>query len=327
MYFKIVGRNRRRVTEWVINGIDYAVKMKADIINLSLGGVSNDVVVDLLFQQAITNAINAGVTVVAAAGNEQLNIDQLSYPPATFPGVLTVSSVSKSGEFSSYSNYGDTIDIAAVGGEINDCVKSAVHSTKSSYGLKCGTSMAAPIVSGYVALLHSYYKQERNIDLKPSEVRRLVQMSGGLAPNRTVEFGYGVLDASKGLYIAGASIDYIPSHSPNQGGANTNDQLFVSTNIENLFLCYPNPFYRENAAATSCEFKFAGLANVEFSVFSRLGQRIKHDQTVLSSTPMTWNGRDASGRLVPKGVYQAVLKIQPTDGSSPVIKKHLITVL
>lgn len=308
-------------TEWVVNGIDYAVSMGADIINLSLGGISNDISSDLIFQQTITNAINAGVIVVAAAGNDKMNIDTVSYPPATFPGVITVSSVGKSGDFTSYSNFGERINVAAVGGEVGDCVTSSIHSSDSAYGNLCGTSMAAPYVAGYAALLRSYYAQQKSVKLLPSEAMRLIQMSASLSPNQSIELGYGIIDVEKGLYLSGANIAY------NSGSSQQNQNNFYSTDSENRFLCYPNPFHRSQASSTSCEFYFTKPANVDFSIYSRRGRRVKHEQFVFNSKTITWDGRDASGHLVPKGVYQAILRVHPTDGSTSIVRKHLITVL
>ena len=81
----------------------------ADVINLSLGGLTNSTIPP----EAYLLARKAGVIIVAAAGNDSTN--QLSYP-AALDGVVSVSSVGVNKILAPYSNYGSTVDIAAPGG-------------------------------------------------------------------------------------------------------------------------------------------------------------------------------------------------------------------
>ena len=140
----------------LITGIDYAVLNGAKVINMSLGGVTLGELNanDSLYELAVRAADANGVVVVAAAGNESLNIDgNLRVIPATFPNVVAVSSTKGSVFDSSYSNFGNSIDVAAPGTNIIS-VSPSINSN-TNFVLMRGTSMAAPVVAGAFGLLYS----------------------------------------------------------------------------------------------------------------------------------------------------------------------------
>ncbi len=126
----------------IIDGIYYAVENGADIINLSLGGYHTN----QLMETAIDYAVNQGVYVVAAAGND--NNDDVFYP-AGYSNVISVGSVNSNQTRSYFSNYGETITIAAPGSDI------LTTSLSSTYSYANGTSFAAPYISAVLALILS----------------------------------------------------------------------------------------------------------------------------------------------------------------------------
>ena len=144
------------------NGSGKLPSKRADIINMSLGGSSRSD----LDQQVINDARNAGVIIIAAAGNYASNAPMY---PAAYNGVISVSAVGADKQLAPYSNYGNTIDIAAPGGNMSrdydgdghlDGVLSTGGNDASGpiqmvYNFKQGTSMAAPHVAGVVALMKS----------------------------------------------------------------------------------------------------------------------------------------------------------------------------
>ena len=115
--------------------------------NLSLGGPgysSN-------YEQAVNNAWNSGIVVVAAAGNEAQKGNPVEYP-AAFKNAIAVAATNKSDYWANFSEVRDYVDVAAPG--VSIC--STVPVTNGSY--QCGwqgTSMATPHVSGLAALLAS----------------------------------------------------------------------------------------------------------------------------------------------------------------------------
>lgn len=141
----------------------------ADVINLSLGGLgtcSNSPAT----QSAIDDAVDAGATVVVAAGNEAQ--DSAGFLPASCDNIITVAASDLRGRLAQrYSNFGAGIDIMAPGGDVlrddnNDGNPDGVLSyVDGGYDFYNGTSMAAPHVAGVAALMLAVRP-----DLTPAEV-------------------------------------------------------------------------------------------------------------------------------------------------------------
>jgi subtilisin family serine protease len=131
----------------IINGISSARTAGADVISMSLGGGQPLPATEAALQSAITAATDAGIVVVAAAGNS--GTCNALYP-AVLDGVIAVASTNSPGTtLSSFSERGPDVDIAAPGG----AVFSTLNGSDVQYGGKSGTSMATPFVSAAAALL------------------------------------------------------------------------------------------------------------------------------------------------------------------------------
>ena len=122
----------------LVEGIASCIDNGADVINMSLSTSSNSTVL----RNAIETAYNAGVIVVAAAGNSNSSV---AYP-AKYPQVIAVSAVDSSLKKASFSNYGPEVDFAAPGVSVYSTYKGGTYARMS------GTSMAAPHVAGVAAL-------------------------------------------------------------------------------------------------------------------------------------------------------------------------------
>ncbi|KAJ3416219.1 subtilisin-like serine protease [Chytridiales sp. JEL 0842] len=130
-----------------IAGVNWAVEQAArsgrpSVINMSLGGSANDA-----SDAAVTAAVNAGVTVVVAAGNNAGEACERS--PARAPSVITVAASDINDRLASFSNFGSCVDIIAPGvGVLSTWNDGASRSIS-------GTSMATPHVAGVVAVAMS----------------------------------------------------------------------------------------------------------------------------------------------------------------------------
>ena len=167
----------------LIRAIDYAIAQDVDIINMSLGGKE----FSRLENEAIRRAVDAGITVVAAAGNDALAGNPVMYP-AAYDHVISVGAVNSKNVKADFSTYNEQVDLVAPG----QGILSTAPNLKYSKG--DGTSFAAPIVSGTVAMVKGLYPE-----LSPHEIEQLFRRSAtdlGM-PGFDSYYGMGVLDAGK----------------------------------------------------------------------------------------------------------------------------------
>ena len=128
------------------DAIDYAVHEGAKILNCSFGTSSKSSVLE----DAIVHAKEHGALIVVAAGNDGESIESHpSYPASYTQGnILTVAATNEKDALASFSNYGSkSVDVAAPGDDILSTLMDG------RFGVKSGTSMAAPLVAGAAAML------------------------------------------------------------------------------------------------------------------------------------------------------------------------------
>jgi subtilisin family serine protease len=127
----------------IARGIIWATDNGADVINMSFGADSTNRVE----AEAIDYARGAGVTLIAAAGNEGA---RLTMYPAGYPGVLGVGATDFDNKRASFSNRGPHVDVVAPGQGILSTY------TKKPYFWTSGTSMSTAYTSAVAALAMSY---------------------------------------------------------------------------------------------------------------------------------------------------------------------------
>jgi len=116
-----------------------------------------------VLREAVQNAVDQDVIIVAAAGNEDGQIPQY---PAAYPGVIAVTAVDSENRKADFANYSEWVDIAAPGVGITSTVTGPEGHGYASWS---GTSMASSFVSGVAALGISRHRL-----LSGEAVRRLL---------------------------------------------------------------------------------------------------------------------------------------------------------
>ena len=184
----------------VATGITWAADHGAHVINMSLGGTSQ--------VSAVTNAIayarSKGVVVVASAGNSREAGSPTSYPAAD-PGVIAVASTDSADNYSTFSNRGDYVDVAAPGTGILSTLPGA------SYAYYSGTSMAAPHVAAVAALIRG-----AATGLSPDQVQSALERSAvdRGAAGKDADFGHGRIDAAAAVAAAVVPGTSAPATTP-----------------------------------------------------------------------------------------------------------------
>lgn len=175
----------------VTAAINYAVANGADIINLSLGGMTSDAAQNA----AITAAVNAGVIVIASTGNSNLSDPawpaQFAADPNADGSMLAVAANNYFDTIASFSNDPGLARENAVSAYGVDILSTY---NNGGYAIMSGTSMSAPMVSGAAAVLSSLFP-----NLTGQEVVHLLKTSardvGAVGVDRV--FGYGIIDLER----------------------------------------------------------------------------------------------------------------------------------
>jgi len=176
----------------------------AKIINMSLGASGvNCPTQDQATQSAIRDAVLAGTTVVVAAGNDAIDASQAT--PASCDSVIAVAASDPRGHLvTRYSNFGQTVDILAPGGDRAGGDADAVLSTvEGGYAFYNGTSMAAPHVAGVAALILSEFPE-----MLPGQVE--ARLKHDALPRNDIQCpkacGAGLLQAKFGMGLEKADL-------------------------------------------------------------------------------------------------------------------------
>jgi len=209
-------------------GILAAIEAGANPINISFGSTGDSAVL----RAAIQKAVEAGVVIVAPTGNSGLN--QVFYPAAN-NGVIAVGAVDRNGATLAFSNYGDTVAVAAPGYGLNSAwVDDGAVSVS-------GTSFSSPIVAGLIAATMSQSGGALTANQAWQQVINNLNEAG--APGVDPYVGGGLPDMSrvlaantKGIYDAAVASQWVSTVEGNTQlqvtVQNRGTETLVNTNLQ-----------------------------------------------------------------------------------------------
>lgn len=203
-------------------GIKYAADKGCAVINCSWGGSGGG----QFEQDVITYAtINKNALVVCAAGNSS---SSAPFYPASYKYVLNVASTTSSDVKSSFSNYGNTIDVCAPG--------SSIYSTlwNNSYATFDGTSMASPITAGTCAIVKSQFPSYNALQVG-EKVRMTCDNIDALNPSYAGKLGKGRINMQRALTVNSPAVRLM-SYTVADGNNNVpqpNDTVRITGTFKN----------------------------------------------------------------------------------------------
>ncbi|HXF63558.1 MAG TPA: S8 family serine peptidase [Caldilineaceae bacterium] len=180
----------------LVDALEYARAKGFRIANLSLT-VSID---SPALKDAVTAARDAGILVVAAAGNTRSTV----LWPAAYPETVAVAATTNTDEHADFSNYGSAIDIAAPGSSI----LSTYHG--NTYRHQSGTSMAGPHVSVLAGLIWSLHPDWDASQVMEAITATAIDVNAASAPGWDSYLGAGRIDMYGALFEASGGINLRP---------------------------------------------------------------------------------------------------------------------
>lgn len=196
-------------TSSIAAAVYYAVDNGAKVINMSLGGDTNDSVL----ANAIKYAYDRNVVVVAAAGNcgtgnengcDSSKPGAMGYP-ALNKYVISVGATTNTGARASFSSYGPGLDVSAPGsGTLVSPMWQPANQTSAYATSLYGTSFSSPVVASYVGLLKSI-RPNSTVDDITALVNATAWKTDAMSGSAYTEAqGHGIIDSEAGLRVASA---------------------------------------------------------------------------------------------------------------------------
>lgn len=159
---KVLDKDGNGQVTGLVNAINYAVSLGVDIISMSLGCIMS---ISTL-RSAINRAIERDIVVICASGNEgdgNAETIEIAYP-AGYNNVISVGAINNKKMSADFSNSNNELDLVAPGVDIlSTC-------NKGDYIMMTGTSMATPHITGAMALLIEWSREEFGRKLSETEL-------------------------------------------------------------------------------------------------------------------------------------------------------------
>jgi len=194
----------------VAEAISYAASSGLyQVINMSLAGAE----FSITLQSAVQQAWDAGIVIVAGAGNEYS--DTVMYP-AGYQNVIAVASTDQHDNLSHFSSFGGWVSVLAPGSTILSTVPGGFCGQSDTvpsecYDWKSGTSMSAPHVAGLAALLWAHMPGATNAEIR-SVIQSTADPLGALGQSFDAWSQYGRIDMSAALSSAGTPLEPSAHH-------------------------------------------------------------------------------------------------------------------
>lgn len=150
--------------QWVI---DHRTEFGITVVNISYGtGHFDEPTISTIYGDEIQALADSGVSIVASSGNAGVSTGPGIDTPAADPNVVSVGSIDSNDVISSFSERGNVLDLLAPGEFVYTTLRSG------GFGVVDGTSFAAPVVAGTVALMRTIDPQ-----LRPADVQSILTSS------------------------------------------------------------------------------------------------------------------------------------------------------
>lgn len=208
-------------------------KYNADVINISIGGVTYAE----YFENAINNAYENGIAVVCASGNDGISASRY---PASYTGAISVGATNRANERTDFSNFGQEVRYGAPGKNILSA------RPYSSYKNVDGTSVASPVIAGMIAVLFSSGKVEGT---GADRVDNVLKMLDGSCTYSGEGIGKGVPNLARALGLDTDDGVPAPPKFSRQSGTYTDASIEIELTTQSSGSGHANLiYYSDNGA-------------------------------------------------------------------------------
>ena len=181
---KVLANNGNGNWSWLISGLSWCVQNKIHIASMSLGGGGAPAALETMCNAAF----NAGVLLVAAAGNSGPGMNTV-LQPGKYKNVIAISAIDSANVIASFSSRGPEVELSAPGVQVLSTIPGG------GFGQKSGTSMACPHVAGGAAVIWGAHRFATNVQIW----NLLASTADNLGPpGWDPLYGYGRLDVDQG---------------------------------------------------------------------------------------------------------------------------------
>ena len=254
------------------------------VVNLSLGGTPTSTCAadSPALQTAITNAVSAGVVIVAAAGNDSGPVNS----PGYCTGVIPAGATDGGDNLAYFSSRGAPL---ATNGLVAPGVSVVTTHPGNGTSSPSGTSFSSPMVAGTAALLLS-----AKPTLTPAQVQTNLRAGADNLGLPSTQQGAGRLNAYKSVFLT------VNGTLPTPNGVNADAKPFV----------FPNPVRLSQTSGV--EFSIPpslGTSGLDIKIYTMTGRFVRDISAAL------WDGKNTDGNLVASGSYMFVVKTSAGSSS------------